>query len=94
MPKRVRAGPAIIWLPDWPVRWMLRRHGLPDIPEVRRLLRASWRKGFTFGAAPGNQEMCAIREKALAAVIHALPDDQAPCARPEESAGANPASRG
>ncbi len=53
---------------DWHVRWMLRRHGLPDIPEVRRLLRAACRKGWTSGAAPSLQEMCAIREAAVTAV--------------------------
>jgi hypothetical protein len=33
-------------LRDWRVLWMLRRHELPDIPEVRRALRAWSRWGL------------------------------------------------
>lgn len=51
---------------------MLRRTGLPDIPEVRRLLRACWLKGLTLGGVPGRQEMRAIREEAEAAARHAM----------------------
>ncbi len=72
MLKRVRADAR--WLLDWHVRWMLRRSGLPDIPEVRLLLRIAWQKGSTFGATPNQPKMRAIREQVLAAASRALPD--------------------
>lgn len=60
---------AAIGVLDWHTRRLLRHHGLPDIPEVRLLLRAAWLKGFTFGAAPGEQRMRAIRENAVLALV-------------------------
>ena len=35
---------------DWRLRRHLARHDLPDLPEVRRLMRLSWWNGFTGGA--------------------------------------------
>jgi hypothetical protein len=35
---------------DWRLRHLRKRYGLPDIPEVRKLMRLSWWNGFTFGA--------------------------------------------
>ncbi len=61
-------------LPDWRGRWMLRRNELPDIPEVRRVLRAWSRKGWTFGAAPSAQKLRTLHKEALAAIIRALPE--------------------
>jgi hypothetical protein len=75
---RARARAAITRLLDWPVRRLLRRCGLLDIPEVRRPLRAAGQKGFTFGAAPSHQKMRAIREQAVKAVLRATPDEDAP----------------
>lgn len=63
--------------PNWYMRWMLRRYELPDLPEVRRALWAWWRKGWTFGAAPSSAELRALHQEAVAAVIRALPDDDA-----------------
>jgi len=37
-------------LMDWRLARLRREHALPDLPEVRRLLRLSWLNGFTFGA--------------------------------------------
>jgi hypothetical protein len=71
--KRIRAGAR--WLVDWPVRWMVRRSGLPHIPEVRLLPRTAWQKGLTFGAAPDQSKMRAVREQALVASSRALPDE-------------------
>ena|SRR6266702_5047436 len=59
-------------LPEWPMRWMLRRSGLPDLPEVRRVMRIAWQRGFTLRAAPSKQKMRAIREQALSALSRAL----------------------
>ncbi len=57
---------------DRHLRVIRRRWGAPDLPEVRRLMRASWLNGFTLGAYPGTSELRAIREEALAA-IHRSP---------------------
>jgi len=73
--RRRWAGAAVARMLDWPMRRILRRWGLPDIPEVRRLMRTAWHKGFCwFGAVPSQQEMRTIREQSLAAVSRALPD--------------------
>ncbi len=53
---------------DWHLRVIRRRWGAPDLPELRRLMRASWVNGFTFGAYPGASGLRAIREEALAAI--------------------------
>ena len=60
---------------NWPVRRSLRRNGLPDIPETRRLLRAARLRGFTFGAGPSPQKIRAIRDEALTAVLRTLPEE-------------------
>lgn len=81
--KRTKAKAGVIaarQLLDWPIsrllhHWLLRRSDLPDIPEVRRLLRATFQKGFTFGAAPSQQKMRALREEAVEAIWQALPDE-------------------
>jgi len=57
---------------DWHLRVVLRRSGLPDLPEVRRLTRASWLNGFTFGAYPGRQGVRAIRDEARDAIGRSL----------------------
>jgi hypothetical protein len=67
----------------WRPRGTLRRHQMPDVPEVRRLMRASWLNGFTFGAAYSQREMRVIRSDALAAVAAA----RALIAEQDESAG-------
>jgi hypothetical protein len=69
--KYIQVGAAVTWMLDWYVRWMLRGSRMPNIPEVRLLLRISWRKGFMFGSGPNQQKMRAIREQALAAVSRA-----------------------
>lgn len=53
---------------DWHTRSVMARCGLPDVPEVRALLRASWWRGFTFGSYPSPEEMAAIRQRALDAI--------------------------
>jgi hypothetical protein len=35
---------------DWRLRRVLRKHDLPDLPEVRRMLRLAFWNGFTSGA--------------------------------------------
>jgi hypothetical protein len=60
-------GESDVNLLDWRMRNLLRRSGLPDMPEVRKLMRASWWNGFTFGAAY-RDELPVLREQALAAV--------------------------
>lgn len=32
---------------DWRLRRLLRKHDLPDLPEVRKMLRLAWWNGFT-----------------------------------------------
>jgi len=53
---------------DWRLRSVLRRSGLPDLPEVRKLMRASYWHGFTFGAAYA-RELPALREQSLHAIV-------------------------
>lgn len=64
-----RASASAQRLPSWPARWMLRRCELSDLPEVRHLVRITWHRAFTLGAAPNQQKMRAIREQALSALI-------------------------
>lgn len=45
---------------------MRRASGLPDLPEVRALLRWSWLNGFTFGAFEGR--VAAARQEAREAI--------------------------
>ena len=58
---QARASAAATWLLDWPIRRLLRRRGLPDIPEVRRLMRAAGQKDFTFGTAPSQRRRNSTR---------------------------------
>lgn len=51
---------------DWRLSRVVRRMGLPDLPEVRRYMRMSWWNGFTLGALAGR--MPALRTEALVAV--------------------------
>lgn len=74
---RCRAGAAIRWLTDWPVRWRLRSSGLPDIPETRHLLRTAWRRGWTFGAAPSTKELLALHRQAAEVILRSPPDEDA-----------------
>jgi hypothetical protein len=68
------------------MRRSLRRHGLPDLPEIRRLLWAARLRGFTFGADPSPQRMRAIRAEARIAVIRALPEEVCRIAVPQATA--------
>ena len=53
---------------DWRLRRHLRRSGLPDLPEVRKLMRLAWWNGFTFGALQHQAD--AARTEALEALAH------------------------
>lgn len=66
---------------------MLRRHELPDLPEVRRALRAWWRKGWTLGAAQSPRETRALHQEAAEAIL------RAPVATFAATRSANRASR-
>jgi hypothetical protein len=51
---------------DWRLRRVLRKSGIPDLPEVRRMMRLAWWNGFTFGAF--ERKAAAAREEGLAAL--------------------------
>ena len=51
---------------DWRLRKVLRKTGLPDLPEVRRFMRIAWWNGFTFGAF--EREVAVARKEALEAI--------------------------
>ena len=68
--RRFRTG--VRWMLNWPVRWILRRYGLPDLPEMRRVLRACARKGLTLGAAPRYREMLALHDPSRLSLSTAL----------------------
>ena len=51
-----------------------RKHGLPDLPEVRRFLRLSWLNGFTFGAM--ERQVREAKAEALAAIAKMAPGTQ------------------
>lgn len=51
---------------DWRLRAVRKKTGLPDLPEVRALMRISWWNGFTFGAL--EHRVTAARREALNAV--------------------------
>lgn len=51
---------------SWRLRRISRKYGLPDLPEVRKLMRLSWWNGFTFGAF--EYRVTAAREEALDAI--------------------------
>jgi hypothetical protein len=54
------------FLLDWRLRQRLAKYDLPDLPEVRRLMRLSYWNGFTFGAL--KPRVAAAGEEALRAV--------------------------
>jgi hypothetical protein len=43
-----------------------RKHRLPDLPEVRKMMRLAWLNGFTFGAC--ERQVAAAREEGLQAL--------------------------
>ena len=59
-----RAGRNLL---DWRLRAVLRKSGIPDLPETRRMLRLAWWDGFTGGAFSGRET--AARDEALAAMM-------------------------
>ncbi len=67
---------------DWPMQRQLRRSGLPDLPEVRRALRAwsawGWSHWcFTLRPVPSRRELRALHDEAVAAIRRVLPDEDA-----------------
>ena len=43
-------GAAVSRLLDWRLRRYIAKSDLPDLPEVRKMMRLAWWNGFTFGA--------------------------------------------
>lgn len=56
---------------DWRMRGLLRKLDVPDLPEVRKMMRLAWWNGFTFGAL--EHQANAARREALEAIA-AMPD--------------------
>jgi hypothetical protein len=52
---------------DWRLAPLRRERGLPDLPEVRRMLRLSWLNGFTGGAF--RRQAAAAGEEGLEALL-------------------------
>lgn len=52
---------------DWRLARLRRERGLPDLPEVRKMLRLSWLDGFTNGAF--RREAAAAREEGREALL-------------------------
>lgn len=50
---------------DWRLRSIRHKSNLPDLPEVRRLMRACWWNGFT---GTGAGKITALKAEALAAI--------------------------
>lgn len=57
---------------DWRLRRVLKKSNLPDLPEVRRMMRLSWWNGFTGGAFEREAELA--RVEAFAAMLKAHRD--------------------
>ena len=51
---------------DWRLRRVMKKYGVPDLPETRRLCRLSYWNGFTFGVL--KHEVKQAREEALDAM--------------------------
>jgi len=69
---RATATAARDWLLSWHLNWLtyhrtLRRHGLPDLPEVRACLRAASRQGLSLGTAHTTRELRELRDQAAEA---------------------------
>jgi hypothetical protein len=65
----------------------LRRHGLPDLPEVRRDLRAWSLWGSTLGAVPSARKLRALHDQALTAVLRTPADEDARSTARDRSPG-------
>lgn len=51
---------------DWRLSRLRRKHRLPDLPEVRKMMRYAWLNGFTNGAF--ERQAAGARDEAFAAL--------------------------
>ena len=49
------------------MRRLLKKYDVPDLPEVRKMMRAAWWNGFTFGAR--QRQVDTARQEAFRALV-------------------------